>query len=199
MIIIYQRELYWRAFREATAQALDGDEDAFDRAVFYGVRLLGREREGRLIGLLEEFELGHALLSMIGLIEPRRFVRIFPIEKTYRGERFGIKDYFFTMRMTEDHGWDKPIGNAVEFLWDYENPDIRNFLVSHLSRISAIRESQGQPGILEEWARENGIRTFRLYTDERGRQFLMDDNGRTYPVKKARPRHLKVVRAKRKG
>ncbi|MCL6558098.1 MAG: hypothetical protein K6U74_04710 [Firmicutes bacterium] len=194
---MYQRDLYWRAFRRATAQALNGDEDAFDRAVFYGVRLLGRERKDGLLGDVEDFELGQALLAMIELLEPRRFVRLFPVEKTYRGAKHGFKDYFFTIQMIEEHGWDRPIGNAMEFLWDYENPDVRNFLVSHLSRIRAIRQSQGQPGILEEWARENGIRTFRLYTDERGKQFLMDDNGRTYPVKKARPRHLKAVEGKR--
>lgn len=196
---MYQKDLYWRAWRKAAGQAQSGDEGALDRFVFYGVRLLGRERADGFISVFEDFALGESLMALIGSMEPRRFVRIFPVEKTYRGRRYGIKDYFFTLKMIEEHGWDRPIGNAAEFLWDYVNGDVTEFLVSHLERISAIRQLQGQPGILEEWAREKGIRMFRHYTDERCREFLLDDNGRTYSVKKARPRHLKVVGGKKLG
>jgi hypothetical protein len=55
------------------------------------------------------------ILSSIGSLKPAELVNIFPIEKTYDGDRWGVKDYFYTRDYLNTLDPDKPIGeNALD-------------------------------------------------------------------------------------
>ncbi|HBZ80933.1 MAG TPA: hypothetical protein DEP07_11170 [Brevibacillus sp.] len=194
--------LYLDGFIAAIPSVLDNDK-ALERAIFYGVKYMGRAGESTTIEELERrFSISEALMALIAMVTPRRFVEIFPINKEYDGERWGLKDYFYTVEMITKHGWDKPIGESSEgafgFLWDYQNWDINLFLVNHMSLVSEMARSQGQPGPMEQWAAENGIQIYTLNTTPDGKQYLLDSNGRSTPVRKKRPRHLRLMVPKRR-
>ncbi|MDR4997873.1 hypothetical protein [Brevibacillus parabrevis] len=194
--------LYLDGFIAAIPSVLDNDK-ALERAIFYGVKYMGRAGESTTIEELgRRFSISEALMALIAMVTPRRFVEIFPINKEYDGERWGLKDYFYTVEMITKHGWDKPIGESSEgafgFLWDYQNWDINLFLVNHMSLVSEMARSQGQPGPMEQWAAENGIQIYTLNTTPDGKQYLLDSNGRSTPVRKKRPRHLRLMVPKRR-
>ena len=100
----------------------------------------------------------HAVFHCIEhLYTPRRFMRLFPIDKTYDGARFQCKDYFSTMEMCRENGMDVLIKDAVSFLWDYCNPHIRRFLSGYLTSIDRQRFYQGQKSLFQTFLDENGI------------------------------------------
>lgn len=189
-------EMYHRSFTSAVQKAFvkeSSDPTALDRAILFGVRLVNLQEKTNLVGeILNRFQFAEAIMVLIMFVTPRRFTEIFPIDKRYDGNRWGTKDYFSTVEMINKHGWDEPIVEAFDFLWDYQNQDTREFLVNYLSLISDLRRAQGEPGILEEWAEMNNIPLYRMHTDSEGKQFIIDQNGRSKPVKK-RPRHLKLA------
>jgi hypothetical protein len=55
-------------------------------------------------------------------LTPREFMNIFPIDKTYDGERFECKDYFYTIKIVRALDQDAPIGDKLDdLLWEYMN------------------------------------------------------------------------------
>ncbi|MED1800677.1 hypothetical protein [Brevibacillus porteri] len=194
-------DLYLNALIAALPDTMD-DDKALERTIFYGVKYFGRAGENTTLEDMERrFHITEAIMAYISLVTPRRFTSIFPITKEYDGNRRGTKDYFYTVDKIAELGWDKPIGETSEtvfdFLWDYHNWDITFFLVEFMSLMSDMRRAQGQPGIMEQWAAENGIQTYTLHTTLDGDQFVMDSKGRTKPVREKRPKHLKLVVPKR--
>jgi hypothetical protein len=186
-------EIYRRSFSASLLKAFS-DGTALDRTILYGVRMLGNEtKPATYEELMNRFQLSELIMSLITLVTPRRLVAIFPIEKDYNGQQFGVKDYFSTIEAINEHGWDEPICDPLDFLWDYENPETREFLVNYMSLASDLRRTQGYPGILEEWAEANGVPIYTMHTDANGNQYLVDQNGRSKPVKKERSKHLRLV------
>lgn len=195
-------DLYLNALIAALPDALENGK-ALERAIFYGVRYLGQVEKSTSPEEMERrFRVSEAIMVLIAMVTPRRFVEIFPINKEYDGERRGFKDYFYTVNMIAERGWDEPIGETsdevFDFLWDYQNWDINLFLVNHMSLVSEMARSQGQPGLMEQRAAENGIETYTLHTTPEGKQYLRDSKGRSTPIKKKRPKHLKLVVPRRR-
>jgi len=171
------------------------DESALDRCILYGIRVINVSEDATdAEGMLARFQLSELIFGLIAMTTPRRFTRIFSIDKRYDGKRWETKDYFSTVEMIEEHGWDEPIKDPFDFLWDYENIETRVFMVNYMSLVSDIRRLHGQPGLLEEWAAEKGIPLYTMHTDQNGKQFLISGDGRSAPVKKKRPRYLKLVK-----
>lgn len=76
---------------------------------------------------------GHTQMALNALRKrtPRDVLRMFPPTKEYDGERWGMKDYFYTIEKARAFGLDKPLGKHVEaFLWDYMEPHLNMFLVN---------------------------------------------------------------------
>ncbi|GIO07991.1 hypothetical protein J31TS6_40190 [Brevibacillus reuszeri] len=195
-------DIYHKSLFSALPDALH-DDKALDRAILYGVRYLGRLGENISVEYLESrLQMSYLIMELIALVTPRRFARIFPITKEYDGNRWGTKDYFYTVEKIEELGWDKPIGETNEtvfdFLWDYTNWDVNFFLVDHMSLMSDMRRAQGQPGIMEQWAADNGIQTYTLHTTPKGTQYVLDSNGKSKFVLKKRSNHLKLVVPRRR-
>ena len=56
------------------------------------------------------FNMIDVLLGIIGRIKLGNLIKIFPIDKTYDGDKWGCKDYFFTMDVLKEKGLDNAVG-----------------------------------------------------------------------------------------
>ena len=133
---------------------------------------------------------------LISQITPRELIQIYPIEKSYDGNKYGTIDYFSTMENLEELGMDEPIteDKVMDVLFGYDNTHILKYISIKFSVISGLRRCEGHPGLAEEFFGPLGVGTYKMMTDEYGKQFLYDpDKQTTYPVVKPRPRYLRVL------
>ncbi len=133
---------------------------------------------------------------LIGQITPRELTQIYPIAKSYDGNKYGTVDYFSTMEQLEEFGMDELItkDKVMDVLFNYDNPHIREYGCTKLCVISDLRRCEGHPGMAEEYFGPLGVGMYKMMTDEYGKQFLYDpDKQTTYPVIKPRPRYLRVI------
>ncbi|MBC3887255.1 hypothetical protein GH810_02890 [Acetobacterium paludosum] len=176
------------------------NKDAAKQIVFYTmkyisvVELKDMTRE-RLEGLLLFNEM---LLNTVCELTPADLITIFPINKTYDGARYQMKDYFTTMEALQDHGLNKPIQikeTASSLLWDYMNHTVMMYQVHCMSAISELHAIETGKGLMEQFFEEQGVKvgTFRKYENDTGQNFMIDEDGRSFPVTKKTPRYIKLV------
>ena len=132
-------------------------------------------------------------------LTPKEFMQLFPIEKRYDGEKWGCKDYFYTMEYIKKLDADKPIGDEkklLDFLWEYQNWEINEFLVEIFSAMDDLMHQQGEDGPLDKMIDGLGITPYYIQKDEAtGQAYLLNGNtGKTAPISKSVPRYLKVVK-----
>lgn len=110
------------------------------------------------------FNLIDAIFTIMGYIKLKNLVITFPITKEFDGDKWGCKDYFYTMDVLSKMDWDKPIGrdNISDLLWDYQNDDLRHAYVEFTCAMSAIYRSQTGKSIAEEWCDDIGIPTYTI-------------------------------------
>ena len=164
------------------------------RTVFYGVRYVASTvstaRDKSRWNIIE------TLTELIAQLTPRELLQIFPVEKTYDGDRWEAKDYFFTMDVLRQHGLDKPLGESVlDVLWDYANIHVRLFNVAALKVIDVLRHMSGRKSLVEEWASSNGekLTICMLRRDRKGRRWMVNnETGERHRVKVKRPRWARV-------
>lgn len=132
------------------------------KIIFWGVKALGHGSKDFLKHDAEEEKLllYQFVSGLIEKITPRQLMTIFPITKEYDGQKYETKDYFYTIKMCEKHGFDKKIGNSFEFLWDYYNRDIGGFVVNYLSTLSEAYKNKTGKGLAEAYFAEAGITTY---------------------------------------
>ncbi len=200
---INYKEIYIRLFEKALEQYDNNTEDiqALKRIVYYGVKLtnmLYKERKDfNYEDLTEFFELTEMVKVSISLLTPSQLITIFPVDKKYDGNRFQYKDYFFTMSILEKMGMDTMIKGYVDYLlWDYMNSEINRFLVNSMCTLDDMTKCQTGKGIMETWAEENNIDTYKLCEDKAsGSKFLYSPKtGKSVNVKKNIPRYLKMIK-----
>lgn len=71
-------------------------------------------------------------MEAIARLTPKQLMYMYPITKEYDGERWGTKDYFYTVERLKRWPEDKPIGDAQDvacLLWDYQNWDLSFMLL----------------------------------------------------------------------
>lgn len=176
-------------------------KDYIKAAVFYGINYVNSinmdatPNEPEIV-----FQTAHNIQRLIGRLTPREFMTIFPIRKTYDGERFKCKDYFYTMKTINEFGLDTLIGNkADEFLWDYWNTKTSIFIVQMLSAMDKIRRQQGKQSMIQEFFGDK-ITTYRKVSDTKGREFMIDTTtGERHKVVKRIPRYLRLVKEDKNG
>lgn len=103
------------------------------------------------------FELYDSVLTLMMTLTPEQFERMFPIEKTFDGDRFGIKDYFFTKKIMDNLPEGEMLYKNItpfDLMWDYCNGTIRQLLVGYMGTMSDIRKLQGKPSLLQEILRQ---------------------------------------------
>ncbi|GIO83522.1 hypothetical protein J25TS5_04540 [Paenibacillus faecis] len=163
------KELYRRQYINELINNFIFDEADFDfethkKLIYWGVKALGREsaKPQSLEEAYINFNARSVLMDWIGLLTPSQLITLFPIAKDYDGHKYQTKDYFYTMDVCIKHGLDTKIGDAFEFLWDYQNWDISHFVIEYLSTISDVRKFTGNPSLVEEFAAKNGLKTYQM-------------------------------------
>lgn len=195
-------DLYQKAFcRLDISGSLDKvDKDLIKKAIFCGVRIVNTKPEPKSITSKEaimDFRFADAIKCLMGTLTPGEFVNLFPITKDFNGHKYQCKDYFYTRDYIRSLSVDKTISESVdvmEFLWEYQNWEIANFLVNVFGYVNNLRRLEGQPSMMESFCDEMGIKTYTMHTDQKGKQFMVDrQTGRSFRVKNRRPRYLKPV------
>lgn len=138
------------------------------------------------------FQLIEAIFTVCGCLTLRNFVTTFPIDKTYDGEKWQCKDYFYTMDVLSKMDWDKPIGRdeLSDLLWDYENEDLRHVYVEFTTAMSAIYRAQTGKGIAEQFFEERGVPTYTM-DRETG---IMKNNQTGDIMKPKKISHIQIVK-----
>ena len=110
--------------------------------VYYGILDLGKRRGKYLCRDKECFEIAAAYEELSGVVKaaagltPRDFMNMFPVSKEYYGEKYGWKDYFYTMKNLERFPVDEEIGNTIlPFMDIYFNDHISFFWVNYVTCI----------------------------------------------------------------
>lgn len=181
-------------------QLAPDDKTITKRIIFYTVKYLsiinikGMSRES-LEGILVFDQM---LLNTICELTPAELLTIFPVTKSYDGAKYECKDYFSTMEALQAHGLNEPIRSpetASSLLWAYMNPTVMMYQVHCMSVVSEIHTMDTGKGLMEQFFEEQGVKltTFRKYENDAGQTFMIGDDGRSFPVKKPVPRHLKLV------
>jgi len=126
--------------------------------ILWGVKSL-KERF-KLDSFEDELYLYETVIQLIQQVTPRQFMNIFPIDKDYDGNKYDCKDYFYTIKKSKQYGLDNRITDAFEFLWDYWNRETSQFVISYMSVMSDISKKETGRSLLEEFATEQGIKTY---------------------------------------
>lgn len=139
------------------------------------------------------FNLIDALFGIIGRIKLKNLIKIFPIDKTYDGDKYECKDYFFTMDVLKEKGLDNAVGRdgVFDLMWNYENRDLREFTVFYMSCMSAMYKQQTGVGIAEKFCEDNGIGT---YTMDRDNGLLIDNQSGEIAKMSNKPSFMSVVK-----
>jgi len=177
------------------------NKDYIKKAVFYGINYVNSINMDATTDEPEfVFQSASNIQRLIGRLTPREFMTIFPIRKTYDGERYQCKDYFYTKNYIQEFGIDTPIGDkADEFLWDYWNIKTSIFVVQMLSAMDKIRRQEGKPGMLEEFFGDK-VTTYRKFSDSKGREYLVDSKtGKYHRTVRKIPRYLKLLKEDKNG
>ncbi|EOA3903589.1 hypothetical protein ACE41A_08805 [Bacillus cytotoxicus] len=198
-------EIYLRMFMNTVHELKEQDEkkrslskDTYKKAIFSGVRYIAGSKNdiSNYDYLMNRFILIGYLKNLMKVLTPRDFITIFPIDKEYDGDRYEMKDYFFTMDEINKIGMDKPIGEKIlEFLWDYQNfKDITRFNLAAMRILNNLQKMKGKKTLTEEFVERLGIDTYTKHKEKSGKEYITNDRtGETQEVKKTRPRYLKPV------
>lgn len=186
-------QLYLNAYYRTAENSIEDDDEAYQRLIFYGVNYVVSYKyptkdckESMDVAFLLHFI--NVVKVLMTKLTPSEIIRVFPIKKDYNGEKYGVKDYFYTINMLEKYNLDEPIGDNIDdFLWYYHNDTLREFLVVMLSTVSDLRKLEGKLSIGEEWAINNNTSILKS-------GYVYDhQNQKTFSYKKSKPKHLKII------
>lgn len=132
-----------------------------------------------------------SIFTVLSCLTLRNFVTIFPIDKTYDGDKWEEKDYYYTTQVLSEMDWDKPIGRdeLSELLWDYMNADLRHAYMEYTSAMSAMFKAQTGKGIMEKFFEDRGVPTYTM-DKETG---IMKNNQTGDIVKPQKVSHIHIV------
>lgn len=139
------------------------------------------------------FNLIDAIFGIIGHIKLNNLIKIFPIDKEYNGDKWGCKDYFYTMDALKSKGLDNTVGydGVFDLMWDYMNKDLREFTVFYMSCMSAMYKQQIGVSFAEKFCDDNGIGS---YTMDRENGIVIDNQtGKIAKVSK-KPSFMQIMK-----
>lgn len=139
------------------------------------------------------FYLIDALFGIIGRIKLNNLIKIFPIDKEYDGDKWGCKDYFFTMDVLKEKGLDNTVGRdgVFDLMWDYMNKDLREFTVFYMSCMSAMYKQQSGVSFAEKFCEDNGIGT---YTMDRENGLMIDNQTGEIAKVSNKPSFMQIIK-----
>lgn len=155
----FKRRLWQRAYEKLLSRMKSGEgeqDQQFKQFLFYGIKYYGIwfEKSDDLNNQSKQMTL---IVSLMRTFTPRQFMEMFPIDKTYDGERYEMKDYYSCMESIHENGIDELIKEPFEFLWDYWNWDTSRFLMNYMSVMSDLRKLETGIGIVEEFFQNEGL------------------------------------------
>lgn len=211
--VIALHDMWKRQYRNTVSSILEKQgcldkcsQDGLMKIAFCGVKYIkcvaDMERENqRLVPnyqtpfIVKEigFNLIDSLFGIIGRIKLNNLIKIFPIDKTYDGDKYGCKDYFFTMNALKEKGLDNAVGcdEVFDLMWDYENRDLREVTVFYMSCMSAMYKQQTGVGIAEKFCEDNGIGT---YTIDKENGLLIDNQSGEIAKMSNKPSFMQIVK-----
>lgn len=129
----------------------------------------------------EMFGLLDGLMGVIGKIQLKNLIKIFPVDKNYDGEKYGSKDYFFTMDVLREKGMDTCVGkeNVFDLLWDYENSELRNFMCVVMDKVKKIHAFETGEYLTEKFLHELGVESYTM--DKENGILINNETGEIYP------------------
>lgn len=109
--------LYLKAFQN-TAKAYSENQQQdpspfIKKLIVYGIKAVNTKPEPKTLTheeAISDFQFATVILDLIGTLTPGEFMNLFPIEKEYKGHRWQMKDYFYTMDYIKGLDPLKPIG-----------------------------------------------------------------------------------------
>lgn len=139
------------------------------------------------------FNIIDALFGIIGRIKLNNLIKIFPIDKEYDGDKWGCKDYFFTMDVLKEKGLDNAVGRdgVFDLMWDYENRELRKLTVFYMSCMSAMYKQQSGVSFAEKFCEDNGIGT---YTIDKENGLLIDNQSGEIAKMSNKPSFMQIVK-----
>lgn len=181
----YQRALV--KFGETFAENPEYLEKNKDKMLFLLIKIMGKEKRDIR---KQENDFVYGMFAILQVVEnlvseytPREFMRLFPIQKDYDGEKYDVKDYFSCMEYIRKIGIDTPIGeNASEFLMEYWNRDIDLYIYKWIDIVSAMDILQTGRDHMLDFFEENGLH-FRTMHQE-GVYMVDDETGERFEIKK---------------
>jgi hypothetical protein len=170
MVDLWGRQ-YQNAVKDAfrrTSQVQYWFQDDLMKVAFIGVKWIiayknlryWNNRVLNCVESLEEKNLMYQILDnlfkIIGYIRLKNLIITFPIEKEYDGDKWGCKDYFYTMNVLKKNNLENAVGRDEVFnlLWDYVNDDLRTVAVEYMNCISALHKEQTGESLIENGMEE---------------------------------------------
>lgn len=130
------------------------------------------------------------VLAALMELSPDRIAQTFPAMKHYKGARYEMKDYFYSMQVLEKAREQHPAApywkddsEVLGFLMEWDNPDISFFLLAALHIMDDYRALQGERPLIESFILETtgaDVHIPKYFTkgkDKKGRTWVYDDEG----------------------
>lgn len=177
---------------EEQEESKERDADLLKQLVFNSIKVVTSLTEPTNRKEEEErFLLHSSIVAFVEKLTPREFMNIFPIKKFYKGQKFGMKDYYSTLEHIETLELDEPLDeNAKMLMMKYVNDDIDDYMVEQMMCLSRLRQYEGHLNLIEEFMATNGMETPNTFKNVKG-DVMYVRNGR--PEKLQVERRLKVV------
>lgn len=91
------------------------------------------------------------IISKIKTMTPREFMQLFPVKKIYDGDRFGYKDYYYTIKAINEYGLDSKIEDPIKFIGSYQNDDVFRFLINYMNFVSEEYRNETGRSMACDW------------------------------------------------
>lgn len=132
--------------------------DEQKKFVYYGMlyhainRAKRRFRHESCFEIEEAYNSMHNVIMAAAELTPNDFLNMFPIDKKYDGEKYCVKDYFYTMESLKQFPMDKKIGDGIiTFLNNYYSNHVFLFWCEYFNCINDYYTYCGIKGPFDEY------------------------------------------------
>ena len=178
------------------------DRSELKKSIYGFVRTLNMVNSG---DAEDKFRIYQPILSIMGKMTPRELIETFPVTKEYRRHKYEMKDYFTVMEcINANYPMDKPIvpdsedthETMFKFLMEYSNVHTDRLAIAIMMNISDLHRMNTGRDMLDNFMISQGKKPLKkhyLCEGADGKQFMVDEDGKSFPVKQSKPRYLKGV------
>lgn len=174
----------------------DGTREKAIKTLVAGVKYLAAvkvdERKESVLSLKADLLVYEITIEYIKEFTPAKLAEIFPPTKTYDGDKFECKDYFYAKSVVEKYSRFTKNFSPELFCWEYWNKDLGLFAVNAVMIIDALNALKGKPSTLEQFFDEYEI-DIPKYHERDGLFFDKYGNFVGKPKKKI-PGYLRLVK-----